>query len=232
MSDSVFQRAIKPLDFSPVSIKTPTKRDTYSVVWDVKKLLTYVTFSNQVITVAQAGAARLLYQYNFNYGKNVRILNFARIQSKLAPDLTIASINDVVYCVKCVKAGVTYRYKIAGRKSGQWIKDIGFPEVYFYDYTTPSLTQGVEPAMAVVAPWYDGEHIEPNFVLEIWSANRIKTTFTLTGNLVLELSTLTNPFSLTDRSLVTQGTGYTRAQLGFTYPQAVPEVYPAPTVGN
>lgn len=236
MSDNVFDRAIKSLNFGLVSEKTDTKLKTFSAVWDVKKLLTYVTLAPQIINIdiSQLGAGRLIYQYNFTWGKNTRILNFARIQARLAPDFTQGFIyRDLVYCVKFVKAGIVYRYKISGRHQDLWNVSQGFPKLYTFDYLkTSNIPDAFEPGIAVVAPWYNGEHIESNFVIELWSSAENRTQYNIDGNIVLELSNLANPTTLTDRSFSTSGTGYTRTQLGFTYPQAIPEIYPAATVGN
>ena len=85
--------------------------------------------------------------------------------------------------------------------------------------------------MAVVAPWYAGEKIEGDFVIEIWSASETLTNFNLAGTLNIQLNRLFTPSSLEETGRSVAGTQYVRTDLDYNLPVAIPIAFPAPTVG-
>lgn len=224
-----YTRAVKPLDFGGVvGVKSDTKQATWGIVRDFKKLQYHIMFSNLQIEIPFVNIG-LIYQFNFSLAKAWRISNWKDIQAKLDSVMSIANIEDVVFCVKHVVAGVAYRYKIAGRQIDVWDDQL------FYNYDYPKYNSVIavyEPAMAVVAPWYAGERISANFTIEIWSASESLTNFDLTGNLIIGVNTLYIPSTLEETAGTQTGTGYSRNDLDFAIPAVVPIVFPAPTIGN
>lgn len=238
-------RSTKPLDFGgTVVVKTDDKQSTYSKVRDIKKTLETISFQDVVIATSVA-RVELIAQYNFSIDSAWRIRNWENLQARVinelavtaAPfiyeDMSIANIENVVFCVKFLRNGVTYRYKIAGRHQDYW-DDFN---LWTFDYprdtglaVIPALAQ-YEPAMAVVAPWYAGEKIEGDFVIEIWSASETLTNFNLAGTLNIQLNRLFTPSSLEETGRSVAGTQYVRTDLDYNLPVAIPIAFPAPTVG-
>lgn len=195
--DSVYQKAIKKLDFGLVSKKTPVKADSFSKIRDVKKLQFNISFNynkagTNVVWIFTANLKAGYYaQVNYSISSAFRIFNYEELANTTAGSWQLSD-NQYTLCVKFTKNGVVYRYKLRGNKTVVLGGKVVPTDVISQSFGSRYLS-------TINAPWYAGEKIEPDFVIEVWRPYQF--TYPNLPNISqfnILISLLRNPNSLTE----------------------------------
>lgn len=163
-----YTRAVKPIDFGRggvVGVKSPTKQSTWGIVRDFKKLKYIINFPElqlvqQMWPAASQSKAGLYAQVNYAVTRSFRIFNYLILQNTGQGGWQNTD-NQFTLCIKFIKNGIIKRYKLRGNKTiiiNNNIVPSDCPNDVFGDLYLTTIN----------APWYNGEKIEPNFVVEVW----------------------------------------------------------------